>query len=655
MTLFGELPAAVRPLRELPTSFASQNWRPPGELPSLAGCRQLGLDVETKDPQISDLGPGCRRPGNYICGISIALNLDGPRHYLPMRHEGGGNLDARLVLDWAREEFAKFSGDVVGANLLYDLDWLAQENVVLPRVRRFLDIQNAEPLIDENRLRFGLEYLSQDYLGETKDTPELAAAREAYRWKTDAQLKQNLWRLPAHLVGPYAEGDADKPLRILPLQIEKLKEEDLLQLFDLESRLIPPLLAMRRRGVRVDVERAIKLRQTLVKKRDEIVTEIRRTAGPKAELTIPSSLGPALVAAGLEVPRTAKTNEYSITKPLLERNVHIPLCKLIMDGRKLNTIINTFIDGHIKTHSINGRVHCEFHQLKKDEGGTIARFSSSSPNLQNIPKRDEELGPLMRGLFLPDEDEQWERNDLSQIEYRFLVHYARGPGSDEARARYRADPNLSFHKFAGELFGLKVLKGEQYDRLKNTNFCKVYGGGDRKLAYTFNSTFQEAVDFSRKYDRELPFVSATFQEAEQLAQRRGYVKTILKRRRRFPLWEPARYGETGARPLPYEEAKVAYGLPLRRAGARNALNGMLQGGAADFLKKAMVDQYEAGIYDVLGAPLVTVHDELGWSVPTTVVGTEAADESRRILEKAIRLRVPVYAAAGRGKSWGECT
>ena len=653
--LFSGLPVAVRPLRELPASYIKTDWEPPTEFPSLAGVKRLAVDVETRDPDINELGPGVRRSGNYIVGIAVGTD-DGRRWYFPMRHEGGGNLDARRVLAWACAELGAYTGEVTGAHLIYDLDWLAHEGVKFdPRVR-FLDVQNAEPLIDENRRRFALEALAQDYLGEGKVTTELARAATAYGWKTDTQLKRNLWRLPAALVGRYAEGDVDLPLRILPLQLKKLEEEQLLGIFDVETRLVPLLLAMRRRGVAVNVDRARALRVKLVEQRDATTVAIRRLAGQGASVTLPDTLGPALELAGITVPRTPKTGAYSVTSELLERHASVPLCALIREARQLNTIINTFIDGTVLEHAVNGRIHCEFNQLKRDEGGTIARFSSSNPNLQNIPARDDVLAPLVRALWEADEGDEWQRHDLSQIEYRFLVHYARGPGAEQARERYRQDPTISFHKFAGELFGLSDAKGEVYKRLKNTNFCKVYGGGDKKLAATFNSSLAEAQQFSQRYDRELPFVNYTFSEAERLAQERGYVKTILGRRRRFPLWEPRWRGhDEASRPLPLDEARQRYGPALKRVGARNALNGMLQGGAADYIKKAMVDIWESGVVTVLGPPLLTVHDELDFNVPRTVIGREAAAEAKRLLETAVKLRVPVYAEVTTGKNWGEAS
>src|SRR3990167_3744447 len=113
--LFPDLPAQTRPLRELPRGYVEATWSPPETLPSLKGWKRLGIDVETKDPDLDELGPGCRRPGNYIAGISLANGID-TKMYLPIRHEGGGNLPLNMVLDWARQELNAFTGEVVGAH-----------------------------------------------------------------------------------------------------------------------------------------------------------------------------------------------------------------------------------------------------------------------------------------------------------------------------------------------------------------------------------------------------------------------------------------------------------------------------------------------------------------------------------------------------------
>jgi DNA polymerase I-like protein with 3'-5' exonuclease and polymerase domains len=544
---------------------------------------------------------------------------------------------------------------VVGANLIYDLDFLSENGVMFPLVHRFRDVQVAEPLLDEGRLEYNLDALAETYLGERKQETLLREAAASYGFgTTNAEIKGNLWRLPAAYVGPYGEGDVDLPLRILALQEVELGKQGLTELFDLESRLIPLLLAMRRRGVRVDTVRAAEVRERLVRERDVALHELKRLAGPAAELMAPESFVKALEGAGLDIVRTAKTDQPSITKGWLEQNKSNNIVAAVLRGRRVDTIINVFLDGHIGRHAINGRIHCEFNQLKGDNGGAISRFSSSNPNLQNLPARDEEIGPLVRSLFIPEDGEDWVRDDLSQIEYRFLAHYARGPGANEARQHYCNDPKTDYHKLCAVFMGVDPNDKFARKKVKGVNFCRIYGGGIPKIAETIGCSIEDATIFCRKYDEQLPFVNKTLKAATEAAQQKGFVTTILHRIQRFNLWEPPGNYDRKYQPLPRAQAVAAYGDRVVRAFTYAALNRVLQGSAADLMKKSMVDIFEAGVCNELGAPLITVHDELDWSVPRTAGALAAIDAAKRIMETCIKLRVPILAEREEGSSWGTC-
>jgi DNA polymerase I-like protein with 3'-5' exonuclease and polymerase domains len=630
------------------------HWQPPSDFLSLRGCRRISLDVETRDEQLEELGPGVRR-GSYIVGLAIGTD-DGRRAYYPTRHEGGGNLDEALVKRWAKKELDHFEGEIVGANLLYDMDFLAHPSwgVMFPRVRVFHDVQVAEPLLDEWRREYSLEALAHDYLGEGKRENVLREIATSYGWNTNKEIKKNLWRLHASYVGEYGEGDVDRPLRILPEQLKRLEAEGLMPVYEIERQLIPLLLAMRQRGVRIDVKRAEQVRQKLVQERDELLSRFRRLTSARAEFMAPESFASALTQRGLKFPITPKTLKPSITKEWIERNRADEAVAVLERGRKVNTIITTFIDGHVLGHLNNGRVHCEFHQLKGEEGGTIARFSSSNPNLQNVPARDEELAPLIRGMFIPEEGEEWERQDQSQVEYRLLVNYAVGPGAEEAREKYRNDPKTDYHKMVAEMLGVDPEDKFKRKRVKTTNFAKGYGAGLEKLAATFGCSLEEAAEFIREYEEKLPFAKATYNKAADWGTRRGFVTTVLGRRQRFPLWEPWRNKNRVLPPLPREQALARYGQDIKRAFTYTALNRKLQGSAADLMKKSMVEAHRAGVFGPLGAPLLTVHDELDISVPRTKEAQEAAAELKRISETCITLKVPLIVDAERGKSWGDC-
>lgn len=635
----------------------ASGWTAPEAFPTLRGVKRLGIDTEARDPDLKKLGPGFRR-GSYLVGLSLAPEGQAPV-YLPVRHEGGGNLDPDLVTRWAREELANFDGELVGANLLYELDGLATDwGVHFKRVKAYHDVQVAEPLLDENRYTYALDALANDYLGTGKVESGLRQTALAHGWKTNAEVKGNLWRLRADQVGPYAEADAELPLRILPLQLARIEAEELGQVYDVERRLIPVLLAMRRRGVRVDLDRAAVVRARLVLERDALLAEFRRmTACPRAQLMAPASFAEALWDRGLRFERTAKTKAPQIDATWMERNQADPAVACLWRARKVEKVISTFIDGHVLGHLVGDRVHCQFHQLKSgdDEGGvegTIARFSSSTPNLQQIPARDPVLSPLLRSMFVPDEGEDWERQDASQIEYRFLAHFAIGSKAQEARDAYARDPKTDFHKMVASMMNVDPEDKIKRKRVKNLNFAKVYGAAAPTLAATFGCSLEEAERLIREYETKLPFVKRTFDRASDWAQQHGFVRTVLMRRRRFPLWEK-RWGRT--RGLPRDQALAEYGHDIKRASTKNALSGKLQGSSADLMKKTMVDAWDAGIFHTLGAPLLTVHDELDLSVPRTAEGQEAARELQRIGETCIPIRVPVRIECDRGENWGSCS
>jgi len=610
------------------TQIPDTGWMAPAELPRLDAAKAICIDVESRDPHIMERGPGWATGDGHIVGIAVGTD-DGRRWYLPMQHEvGGGCLDAGVVLRWARDELTRPGQVKVGANLMYDLGWLAAEGVHVPGP--YYDVQWAEALLDEHRDSYSLDAIAQDYGlgGKTSD--------ELYRWCADAyggrvngKQRANIYRAPACLVGPYAEGDVDLPLRIRELQLPKLEQADLMDLCDLEHRLIPLLLAMRFRGVRIrdDWERI----------RDELRSRIVVPDG--VEIWAAASLADYCRARGIEYQLTA-TGKPSFTKDWLEANL-----PEIARARKLDKAAGTFFDGYMGK-AVNGRIHCEFHPLRSDRGGTVSgRFSSSNPNLQNLPSRDPELGPLIRGLFVPDEGCLWAKLDYSQIEYRMLAHYARGRGADDVRDAYQRNPLTDFHSKVSEMSGLERKSA------KGLNFSLVYGAGLASTAQTLGVSIEEAEAFRQTFFDEAPFIKFTFDWVARVASRRGYIRSIGGRHHRFPFWEPV--GRNNAGYLPREEAIAKWGRRIRRARTHKALNSLLQGSAADIMKMAMVQIWESGVCDVLGAPAITVHDELDFSMPDTPEGREAIKEVKRIMETCVELRVPLVADVEIGPNWAD--
>jgi len=207
--------------------------------PSLQGQGWISLDTETYDPDLQDKGPGALRPG-YIAGVSVGTQA-GYRRYYPIAHQIGPNLPKEYVFEWLDQEL---NTDIpkVGARLLYDLEFLSVAGV---RVQGpFYDVQVAEPLLDETHFEYSLESIAQRHLQEGKaESVMLDWLKRAFGDVTN--IKRNIWRAPSSVVGPYAESDVDLPLRIFDVQKKMLEDEELWDLFILESKLIPMLLAMR--------------------------------------------------------------------------------------------------------------------------------------------------------------------------------------------------------------------------------------------------------------------------------------------------------------------------------------------------------------------------------------------------------------------------
>lgn len=652
-----------RPIPPIPDT----GWTAPTEWPRLKDAKLLGLDCETKDIALVEKGPGFRREGDekaYIVGMSVGTP-EGGRWYFPMRHRIAPeqNLDPDKVLEWARDNLCTEGQVKVGANLSYDVDALWSENV--PVTGPFIDVQHAEALLDSNRYTYNLDSLAQTYLGEGKVSNELQAWIERAYGDAD-NYRAHIHAAPACLVGPYAEGDVDLPLRIWEKQRVQLESQLMMGLFDLETELIPMMVKMRQGGVRVDLEYAKRLDDELTQGMAELDAKLKAIAGRPIDVDVKADLVAMFDAAGVVYPRTAPTSKHpngqpSFVKEWLEHLNH-PAGEVVRKRRQLQKYRDTFIRSYILDKHINGRVYALFHQLKGDDNGTVSgRFSSSIPNLQNIPVRDKYWGPKLRALFIPEEGEEWMRHDWSQIEYRFLAHYARGPSGDTVRALYRDNPDTDFHELVMDMVapevGWDVSTPEERDfrrrPIKNINFGLCYGMGKDKLASDLGLSETAADRLFDGYHRAVPFVKATAGVATARAADRGYIVTIGGRRARFNLWEP-KWGQmsAGQKALPHPQAVEQWGSKVRRAYTHKALNALLQGSAADLMKEAMRQIDRAKVEQYIRAPLLTCHDELGHSVGHSKAQREAAREVKHIMETCMTLNVPVIAEQSFGTNWG---
>lgn len=634
--------------RPMPPIPEASTWVAPSEFPDLSSASVIALDTETYDPELTTRGPGWARGVGHLVGISVAVSPT-DSWYFPMRHEiqPEHNLDPESVLKWAQKNLTTQTPKV-GANLMYDIGWLRQEGVHVGG--KLIDVQWAEALLDD-RARTALEILSQKYLGQGKETELL------YQWlsdwfggKPDSSMRKFMYKSPPCLAGPYAESDAYLPLQIIQHQYAELKKYGLLELFDIESRLMRLLVDMRFRGVRVDLEQAERVSEELLKKQLLAQESIEKLAGFEVNVNANDSLAKAFDSFNLTYPRTKK-DAPSFTAPFLE-TVNHPVGALIREVRKYEKARGTFVESYIINSHVNGRVYGQFHPLRGDAGGTVSgRFSSSNPNLQNIPSRDPEIGPLIRSLFVPDYGEPyWRKYDYSQVEYRLLAHFAVGPGADQIRKIFNDDPDADFHETVRQL--IHTITNILLDRkpTKNINFGLCYGMGQSKLIRTLGLSKKAGKELFDAYHTGAPFVRSTFNHYADIASNSGVVRTILGRMARFDLWEGLQWNPD-LPALPYGQARGYYGQ-VQRAYTHKALNRVLQGSAADVLKVAMVRCYEEGIFDATGIPALTVHDELDFSDPDTPESRQGFEEMAYIMETAVPCNVPIKVDGEIGPNWG---
>ena len=617
--------------QQMPMFTPDTSWAPPEVLPDLSSAKEIAVDLETRDPDLILKGPGWATNTGEVVGVSIAT--DGWSGYLPFGHQGGGNLEKEFVISWVKKQLSG-SSDKIFHNAMYDVGWLRRLGITVNGTIH--DTMIAAPLVNENRNRYSLDSLGSEYCGERKDETLLREAAHSF----GVDPKAEMWKLPANYVGFYAEQDAVLTLKLWKVLKDLLDKEEVSQIYELERSLLPLLLEMRWKGVRVDENAAEKQSVYLKSQEQKLLSQIKKDYGVPVEVWNAKSISKAFDKAGLTYPRTPKTNVPSFTAQWLESHSHI-LPQSIVKARRYNKMRTTFIDKMIFEHSHNGRIHGQMHPLRSDDGGTVTgRFSYSTPNLQQVPARDPELGPLIRGLFIPEEGCLWGAFDYSQQEPRLTVHYAsltKQPGAQNAVEQYR-DENADFHQIVADMASIPRKQA------KDINLALSYGMGKKKLISMLNISDTEAEDLISKYHQRVPFVKALADSCMRNASNRGFITTLLGRKCRFNLFEPR---NTRTVPLAYEEAAEKWGEEnIVRSFTYKALNRLIQGSAADMTKKAMVNLYEAGYI-----PHIQVHDELDISVETK----KQAKEIKEIMENCVQLEVPNVVDAELGKTWGEAT
>jgi len=635
-------------------------WVMPNEYPDLRNAEEIAIDLETRDPDLKSKGSGSIIGNGEVVGIAVAV--DGYKGYFPIAHEQGPNLDRKKTLEWFKDICASPATKIFH-NAMYDVCWIRNLGIKINGL--IVDTMIAASLIDENRFSYTLNTLSWHHLSEGKNEARLNEAAK----ERGLDAKADMWRMPAMEVGAYGEKDAELTLKLWHKLKKIIIEDDLQNIFNLETDLFPCLVDMRFLGVRVDIEKAGQLKTALAVKEQNLLQQIKIETGLDIQLMAPRSIAPLFDKLKLTYSKTP-TGEPSFTKGFLANHKH-PVVNMIAEARKINKVRTTFIDTILK-HEHKGRIHADINQIRSDDGGTVTgRFSYSNPNLQQIPARDPETGPLIRSLFIPEEGCTWGTFDYSQQEPRLVTHYALKFGYPSVNAiadSYENDPSTDFHKIVAEMASIPRSQA------KTINLGLFYGMGKTKLQGELGVSPEKSEELFSKYHGQAPFVKQLMNEVMKAAQSRAQIKTLLGRRCRFPKYEPILKGADWGTFVPAEDDERMRELqemgphlkdfegniikdkdgkpkknywhknPTRRAFTYKALNKLIQGSAADMTKKAMVDLYKEGLL-----AHIQIHDELDFSIESKT----QADKIKQIMEQAVDLEVPNKVDYESGPNWGE--
>jgi DNA polymerase I-like protein with 3'-5' exonuclease and polymerase domains len=629
---------------QLPLFLPDSAWKPTpaSEWPDFRGrAKIIGTDTETHDPYLKEQGPGFIRGDAYLCGVSLASE-DGQKLYLPLRHSEDNVEDVVLALDYVKYQLGG-DQEKCGAQLMYDMESLWSEGIEIKGP--LADIQIAGPILDEERPGgFSLEALARDYLHIGKNEKLLREAASAY----GVDPKKGMAILPGRFVGPYAEEDATLPIQIYLKQIEELKADEVWDIFQLERRLQRTLFKMRLKGVRIDMEENERCRIALTTKENILYDRIRELAG-NINPASSDDVAVALERLGMDIPTTNKGNNSITNEWLADQEGELP--STLFQWRKTNKFRKDFVE-NLADESVNGRVYSQWHQLREidsdgnkgTKGTRTGRIASSKVNLTQIPSRDPELGPMIRGMFIPDEGALWGKGDYSQQEPRHTLDIAfrlNLPGAAAARQRYIDDPATDYHQMVRDLILERTGKDIGRRNAKDINLGSTYGMGKDKLARKLGVTVEMATQILATYHAGVPYVKKLESKCIAAANERGYIRTILKRRRRFLDWEPA-YGHGHGAPIRDRAmAESLYGQ-VRRAFVRKALNSYAQGSSADQMKKALIDLDDAGL-----CPQIQVYDEVDGSYADAATMRVV----KQIMEQAVTCSIPFLVEPELGTSW----
>ena len=583
---------------------------------------QLSIDTET-----TDISPR----NAEIVGYSFAWR-PGQAFYVPVRGPAGDRvLDPAATAAALKPIFENPAIAKIGQNIKYDLIVLRTLGIELRGIT--FDTMVADYLIDSGERTHNLDHLSLKYLGhETIRIGEIIGSG-----KTQLRMDQ----APVAAVGEYAAEDADVPLRLLPLLVDRLSADGLAELNEtIEVPLIEVLADLEYLGVSVDVARLQELSVEYGQRLQQLKVEIEELAGRPLNIDSPKQLA-ELLFTDLKLPVIKKTKTGASTDAsVLEELAPLhPLPAKIVEYRQYAKLLGTYIDALPElVNPKTGRVHASLNQVVAATG----RLSSSNPNLQNIPIRTRE-GREIRSAFKAGEPD-WVllAADYSQIELRVLAHYC---GDASLRQAFENDEDI--HRLvASQVNGVPMdeVTSEMRRGAKAVNFGIIYGQSPFGLAKGLGITKEAAAEFIEKYFATYPGVMDYLIDTLTLCREQGYVTTLFNRRRAID----------GVRPVPPGLREKSGTLRYLNVPERTAVNAVIQGTAADLIKLAMIRIQDRLRQEKLpGRMLLQIHDELLFETPPAAAA-ELATLVRQEMSTVAELAVPLKVDVKIGPNWAAC-
>lgn len=569
----------------------------------------LSLDTETTGTEPMEA---------ELVGMSFSI-AENEAFYVPVPSERS---EALKIVNEFRPVFENEKSLKVGQNIKYDM--IVLQNYGVEVKGALFDTMIAHYVL-QPELRHGMDYLAEIYLHyQTIPIDELIGPK--------GKNQKNMRDLAPEEVYRYACEDADVTLKLKKVLEKELKENDAEALFyEIEMPLVPVLVTIERNGVLLDTEALKASSAHFSAQLENIEKEIYALAGETFNIASPKQVGEVLFdkLKIVEKAKKTKTGQYVTSEEVLEslRHKH-PVVEKILEHRGLKKLLGTYIDALPQLiNPRTGRVHTSFNQTVTATG----RLSSSNPNLQNIPIRDEN-GKEIRKAFIPDEGCLFFSADYSQIELRIMAHLSEDQNMIDA---FRS--NHDIHAATAAKIYKKEIEEVDADmrrKAKTANFGIIYGISVFGLAERMNVDRKEAKELIEGYFETYPEVKAYMDKSVKVAQEKGYVETIFHRKRFLP--------DINSR-----------NAVVRGYAERNAINAPIQGSAADIIKVAMIRIHQRFLKEGIQAKMILqVHDELNFSVPLN-----EKEKVEKIvieeMERAYPMQVPLKADCGWGKNWLE--